>query len=210
MTSTASIQAGILVESTFDDDDEGWTTGDFFASTGANTPTHLAAGGNPGGYIRTGDNFSWNAYQAPSSYLGDQSAAYGGLLHFDQQILSGSGNFAMVVISDGALILQFRTDAPGTTWTTYDIPLLASAGWEIANGSGIAGPAANEVQLLATLSSLSFLNISADWNDGPDQVDLDNVRLESVSAVPEPGSLALFGVGALGLIGAVRRRRRTA
>ena len=37
LTSTASIQAGILVESTFDDDDEGWTTGDFFASTGANT-----------------------------------------------------------------------------------------------------------------------------------------------------------------------------
>ncbi len=36
---------------------------------------------------------------------------------------------------------------------------------------------------------------------------LDNIRLEAVAAVPEPGMLALSSVGLLGLLAASRRRR---
>ena len=64
-----------LVQSTFDTDDEGWRVGDFFSVTGSPaTPTYLSSGGNPDGFIRTGDSFSWNAYIAPAQFLGNRSA----------------------------------------------------------------------------------------------------------------------------------------
>ena len=130
-------QAAILVESTFDAGNEGWTVGDFFVNSGSATPTFLAAGGNPGGFIRTNDLFGWNGYHAPAAFLGNQSAAYGGIFHVDQRILSSDGvDYPMVVLSDGTTSLQFRTTPPTTDWTPYDISLLASAGWEIADGSG--------------------------------------------------------------------------
>jgi len=202
--------AGVIVQSTFDLSDEGWLVGDLFSASGAFIPTYLAIGGNPGGYISTGDFYDWNAYHAPAAFLGNQSAAYAGTLHLDQRILSSDGvDYPMVMLSDGSLILQFRTTPPGTSWTAYDIPLLASAGWEISDGwSGDPGPAASEAQLQAVLSSLTFLNIEADWQTGFDQVDLDNVRLESAGAeVPEPASLVLFGTGLVGLR-AWRKRRQ--
>jgi hypothetical protein len=198
-----------IVESTFDSDNEGWRVGDFFFDTASSDPGFVASGGNPGGFIRTEDLYAWNSYYAPASFLGDQSAAYGGNLHLEEQILASDGiDYPMVVISDGTTRLQFFTPPPGTSWTSFDIPLLASAGWEVAlDESGNPGPAATEAQLLAVLSNLSFLHIDADWLTGPDQDDLDNVRLESGSAVPEPGTAGLLGIGALALAGYARRRR---
>jgi len=204
-----SARAVTLVESTFDADNEGWVVGDFFSAGGSTPAPFVAVGGNPGGFVRTEDLFGWNAYHAPASFLGDKSAAYGGNLHLDQQILGSDGlEYPMVVISDGSLLLQYRTAPPGTTWTSFDISLLASAGWEVADGSGDPGPAATEAQLLAVLSNLAFLHIDADWLTGPDQVDLDNVRLESGTSVPEPGTGALLGLGAIVLGGLSRFRRR--
>src|SRR3990172_704423 len=108
-------QAAILVESTFDAGNEGWTVGDFFVNSGSATPTFLAAGGNPGGFIRTNDLFGWNGYHAPAAFLGNQSAAYGGIFHVDQRILSSDGvDYPMVVLSDGTTSLQFRTTPPTT------------------------------------------------------------------------------------------------
>ena len=107
----------------------------------------------------------------------------------------------MVVISDGSLNLQYRTVPPATSWTTYDIPFLASSGWEIANdGSGDPGSIASEAQLQQVLSNLVFLNIDVDWNLNDDLVDLDNVRLESATtSIPEPltilGSMTALVLG---------------
>lgn len=210
LTAPAAAPAAILVQSTFDGGDDGWRVGEFFNTAGAGVPTYAAAGGNPGGFVRTGDVFGWNAYHAPAAFLGDQSAAYGGNLHVEQRVLGSDGvNYPMVVISDGVLSLQFRTAPPGAGWTVYDIPLLASAGWEVANGSGDPGPAASEAQLQQVLGSLTFLHLDADWFSGSDQVDLDNVRLESFgpAAVPEPASVALLTAGGLGLL--ARRLRRS-
>lgn len=223
---TGPAQALILVQSTFDAGDEGWRTGDFFANSGFGTPTHVAAGGNPGGFLRTNDVFAWHSYVAPAAFLGDQSAAYGGFLHVDQRILTSDGiNYPMAVISDGTTVLQFRTTPPTTDWTSYDISLLASDGWEIANGSGSPGPAASEAQLQTVLGNLLFLHLDADWQTGSDQVDLDNVRLcsgdqacrvaqddgsddDGSTGVPLPGSLVLLFAGGLASLAVTRARRR--
>ena len=206
---SVSLHAATLAESTFSAGAEGWEVGDFFSSTGATSPTWLAAGGNPGGFIQTTDIFDWNAFQAPAAFLGNQSAAYGGSLHLDSQVLASDGaDYPMVAISDGSTILQFPTAPPGTAWTSYDISLLASAGWEVSDGAGNSLGAATEAQLQTVLGNLQFLNVDADWLTGNDTVGLDNVRLSSprTTGVPDGGSsLALFSIAVVGLA-ALRRK----
>jgi hypothetical protein len=209
---SASVASGAAT-STFDAGTEGWEVGDFFATSGAATPSHFSSGGNPGGFLSTGDIFSWNAWQAPAAFLGNHSSAYGQTLHVEQRTNGAdAGAFPLVVLSDGTLMLQFRTlpPAPGNVvWTLYDVPLLASGGWEIANGSGGAGPAASEAQLQQVLGNIAFLNLNADWLSGADVADLDNVRLGVAAAIPEPSTYALMIAG-LALVGFMANRRRKA
>ena len=209
--SAANANAATIVLSTFDTDAQGWTLGEMFSTDGATAPTFVASGGNPGGFIRTADIFGFNAFQAPASYLGNQSAAYGGSLTLDTRSTGNDViNYPLVAISNGTTELHFRTPPPSTTaWTSYSISFLASAGWEVVNESSpYVGAPATEAQLQAVLANLQYLNINGDWNTGADQVDLDNVALNtgSASAIPEPASLLLLGTG-LGLL--ARRRRKT-
>ena len=197
--------AAVIAFSTFDTSAEGWEIGDLFASTGSTAPTFVAAGGNPGGFIRTTDLFPYTAYQAPAAFRGNQSAAYGGFVTLDMRVESHDGsNYPMLALGNpGGTVLQFRTIPPGIgIFTSFNIPLIASAGWEISPGgqSGAAGPPASEAQLQAVLADLLFFNVADDWQMGEDVGDLDNVFLNSsVIGVPEPASLALLGLGLAGL-----------
>ena len=191
--------------STFSTNDEGWRVGEFFSVGTSVGVTYVGSGGNQGGYITTTDRFGWNAFWAPSMFLGNKSALYGGTLSLDERVLSSDGNsYPMVVISDGSLRLQYVTAPPTTNWNTFLFPL-TEAGWQLANGTGNPGPAATQAQFQQVLGNLAWLHIDADWQTGPDQVDLDNVIM--TAAVPEPASLALLVPGLLGIAVFVRRRR---
>ena len=96
-----SAAAAPLVSSTFNRTAEGWlVAGD---STSA-TPTHVATGGNPGGYISAEDSVAGGVtyWVAPAKFRGDQGGAYGGLLTFSLRQDNASNQFdAEDVIIEG-------------------------------------------------------------------------------------------------------------
>lgn len=192
-------QGSVIVQSSFGSGDEGWRVGDLTGVGPLVAPTYFGGGGNPGGFIRAQDLFWWTAFIAPASFLGDMSAAYGGQLRFDQRELANSGGAAPAVALEGAgLRLGHAGVMPGTVWTTIVVPL-TPGGW--VNGATLAPATAEE--LLAALSNLTALRINADYLDGPDQVDLDNVVL----LTPEPSTMAMLAA-ALGLLLLARHRRQ--
>ena len=198
-----------LVQSTFDTDDEGWRVGFLFDVTGfPATPTYIASGGNPGGFIRTADLFGWNAYIAPAQFLGNQSAAFGGSLDFDLRVLSaGPTAFYAVVLEGNGLQVGYNDGIPTTAWTPFSIPLNNTGWFKNLNGvTGIGGTPITSAELQSVLANLTALRIDADWQTGSDQVDLDNVSLNS-GVVPVPPTVLLLGSGLLGLAGWRLRRR---
>jgi hypothetical protein len=210
-----------ILESTFNSGTDGWTTGEFFSGTHGTVPDVLTSGGVSGGYIETEDVYGFNSFHAPDSWLGNQTVLYGGFLTVSQRIQAADGlNYPLVVLAGGGTVLQYRTDPPaiGQDWTTYMIPFLAVAGWEIANGSGAPGPVATEEQLMAVLSGLQWFALDADWNTGPDRVGLDEVSVTisgdreipnpnpEPMGIPEPSAFLLAGSG-IGLLGFIARKR---
>jgi Laminin B (Domain IV) len=161
-------------------------------------------------YFLGNDNYGWNAFLAPSKFLGNQSAAYLGSLTFDlyDAYVDSTGTAPAVMISDGTTFLyspQISNSTPlGPPFHTLSVQFLASTGWS----TDIYGSsAASELQMQSVLAHLQILAIDADWQTGVDDVHLDNVSLVSgASGVPEPASGILALAGGLGLLLAKRRK----
>ena len=185
-------EAEVLAQSTFDSDSDGWVVKDLpFPSPGAPpaplgtfVPTFHGTGGNPGGYLSlsdpTGNTWSW---YAPSKFLGNKQTAYGGTLSFDLAVTGTGTPFDEedVILVGCGLTLVFTLPArPGTTFTSYDVPL-TEAGWKRNRGGG--GPATPS-DMTTVLGALTNIYIRGEYLLSTDDVgSIDNVVLEAPGAV---------------------------
>lgn len=174
----------------FDSSTEGWTT------EGATAPTHVASGGNPGGYIKAQDNATtWWRFVAPDSWDGNWSGYYNGKLAFDLQPFDKNAdqyNHYVEIWSGSHYAYWWQTAVypPKGTWTHFEVQLNAS------NFTAVGDSLAN------ILNHVTALKILGDIVNGFDTTGLDNVRV--CAPVPLPGAFWLFGAGLLGLAGGRR------
>jgi hypothetical protein len=182
----------------FDAGDEGWTSSD------GGTQTWVASGGNGGGWLRVADatdaDFLLNA---PSAWLGNWSGFSGGTLSFDALNVNNESPdwapFGEVTITGAAgtavldIVAANNPPADGQ-WHRYSVLLSPAAGWSGA-------------PLASVLANVTSLTIKGEFHAGVTEVvGIDNIQ---VSAVPEPASAALLlgGLGGLGLMAGLRRKR---
>lgn len=200
----------------FSSDAEGWSVSDFPDFGPYNTPTGtfsvtwVGSGGNPGGFISSGDVSGatfW--FAAPSIFLGDQSATFGSFLRYDIQTpipapgepynppLEGD----VVLIGEGLTLIAQSGVQPGlTSWSSFSVSLSDTTAWHVGTMSGAL---ATNGQIEAVLGNLDSLLIRGEYVSGQqDLPQLDNVGL---AVVPEPSTWGTLA--ALSLLGGVVVRR---
>lgn len=162
-----------------DEADGGWQlTGD---ATTADAQV-VSTGGNPGAYLEGVDiaNGGIWYFDAPASFLGDQSAFAGGSLAYDlQQSPDGTLVRDDIVLEGAGTTLIYRYDSVADfpdvapDWSEYDIPLDPSAGWTVGSSGG---PAATATEIASVLGDLTALRIRGEFVSGNDTGGLDNPR----------------------------------
>lgn len=169
--------------STFNTGSEGWTAIDNLADE---NPTHIAVGGNPGGFIQVVDGVAGTAtyFVAPAKFLGDRSSSFGQLLQFDLQVsVTANSSTAGVRLTGGGIILvklltpDFSLPVIAPNWSSYSFRLDESVAWRVTTTTG---PLATNAQIQTVLASLTELAINGEYSTAPaDGGGLDNVVLET-------------------------------
>lgn len=177
---------------TFDNDAQGFTV---------NEPAGVLTY-QPEGYLRvqdlTGDT-NVSLLFPGSALAGGWLPYVGGTLSLDARLESAIDaywpEFGKITLFStlGVLAVDVAAgDAPGLGWATYSVTLDPDSWATSAEG------------LATVLGNLQLVDISLEAGNGPIEVlHIDNIRL--TSAVPEPGTWAMTGLGLLGLVLARRR-----
>jgi hypothetical protein len=207
---------GTIASSTFSANGEGWigltadpTTSGVPVVLNSLTLTFHASGGNPGGYVSILDADSNDTFfAAPAAgFLGDISLALNGTLQYSA-MTGQTGDYAgpLVVIKGNGIVLVYRTGSQPAginVWAPVTFPIGPDANWRVNSGSATLG------DFQTALANVSDFWITAETHNGVAEITgLDSVTLSSPdSAVPEPSTLLLMGVG-LAIAGLLRRYRR--
>lgn len=161
-----------VISSTFDNSPEDWEiTGQGIG------PFYESRGGDPGGYIVGEDNEGPNPadwyWSAPSRFLGDRSAFYGGILLFS---LTQHNPTNQIERSDDLrlrgqdLTVTLDLANPNSGWTQYVVWLHEDGGWKKANGDS-----ASQADIKRVLSALEGIDIRGEYRTGMDRGGLDTV-----------------------------------
>ncbi|MEQ9610847.1 MAG: laminin B domain-containing protein, partial [Gammaproteobacteria bacterium] len=190
------------ITSTFNSNVEGWTAPNALG----NTISHVATGGNPGGYVTATPTFVpasiippfpvYFNFIAPAAFLGNFSSYYNGNITYDLRQNSSLPAIAQpeVVITNGSTTIYYYPptpfNPPTTSWATYSVPLSASSGnWKTTNSS--TGPAATQPQIISVLTSITGFGIRGRFNTAllPGPTSLDNVVMQPpISITTQPNS----------------------
>ncbi|HEV2569460.1 PEPxxWA-CTERM sorting domain-containing protein [Sphingomonas sp.] len=209
---TGSAYAANVASSTFDVGAEGWQVGEFQSLGATSGVTYNSVRQD----IETSDVFSYNAFVAPTAFLGDKSAVFGGTFRFElsDSLNDGFAASPFTLIGNGQALYAKGSVVPSTdplAKTTYSLTLIGS---NFGTSDGGAGTV-SDATLQSVLANLQRVAINADWRSGADFVTLDNVYLCTTGAcgavtpppgVPEPATWAMMLSG-FGLLGAAARRR---
>ncbi len=170
----------IVLESTFDNDDEGWS----IRGVGSDITYH-ATGGNPypGGFISAKDwgEGSW-FFLAPDTWAGDWTSYIGGILSFDLKLISGNTNEywsdvdIIIETEDSGNYAQWSSGIdPGLgTWTHYEVRISES------NFKIVGNKTWNEI-----LSNVTSLLIRGERTFGADTEGIDNIRVVDSLGIAE-------------------------
>jgi hypothetical protein len=118
-------------------------------------------------------------FLAPESLLRQLSAAEHGTLSYDlEQSVDPPGfldDDVVIVGAAGRLSYRFK-ESPGREWTSFSVPLSASAGWRWNWNAP-----ATEDQMRRVLANPTSLEIRGEYHTGPDTGGLDNVVLRTAA-----------------------------
>lgn len=187
-----SANAVAQTSSNFGTDDEGWIVKN---NTTTHTTTYVPSGGNPGGHVSvapptTGGTIPTSLFwywEAPEKFFGDKDLSYGQLLKFDLiQSFAGTDNSASdVIISSAAGSIHFTLPSkPGTSWTSYEMPLDITADWRWSSKTGLK---ARHYQIKRVLANITKLQIRCKYSNAAGHTTgIDNVVMEKKFLAPAP------------------------
>lgn len=189
--STTVTSEPVVIESTFDDDLEGWEVG-----LAVDDLQQKPNGGVPGGYLRGTDGPRNSYVIAPEKFLGDLTSFNHGMVSFDHIAFTaihppeevtgqgrvtfvGNGNTGSVYASVPSNLSELDT------WTNRSLDLSAE-NW-ISENTGLP---ATESEFLAVLSDVTELRVTidTDYDNVPAEIaGMDNFRI--VAPTPQNGIL---------------------
>lgn len=181
--------AAQIASSTFDTGNDGWTVHrtpfGIFNVTSSVTPARPSSGGNPGGFIQTGDGPFDYYFSAPAKFLGNKAAAYGGRLEFDliSNLLDDPvpPPRSLFLIGGGVTnYARFTAISSPGTWIRFVIELHEGGDW-INDATQLPSTPAD---LITALSSLAVLDINGEFAGGVDTGGIDNVNMFTNSLLP--------------------------
>jgi autotransporter-associated beta strand protein len=178
---------------TFDTGAQGWRVVSFgnmeagtYSLVGNYAPSHVATGGNPGGFIRTTDLDSGiNTFAAPVDFVSGLTGAIGATLSYDLTYV-GIGNYFPrdVILEGGGIRLLWKSPVPlipTAEWTRIALRFAPSTQWRVGTD---AGRLATSSDFLTVLANPTGLFLAAEYtSNGADLTSIDNVSV-TPSAIP--------------------------
>ncbi len=175
--------------SSFDAGPEGWTYSTRTSASGytdtvlAGVPAHIAAGGDPGGFIQVADpDANWTFLEAPPAFLGDRRGA-GALRWSVRTNVNTFPDGGLVILSGGGVSISAMAGGLGgvNAWNQVGVAF-ESGVWGVGRSRAAAqsGVRATPAQIAAVLADLGEMLICLEYGATvPEEVvGVDAVRLE--------------------------------